>query len=240
MSLTILILFTAVALFLSAIVRQISGFGFALLSMPLITFIAGIRVATPLVAITATTLGFLVISDCWQQADRKALLWLVLTGVIGIPLGVLLVNHLSEFWLKRGLGGFLLVYCLYSLVAPELPLVQDGPLTFIFGFIGGLLTGAFNTGGPPVVIYGTLRRWSPEEFRSTLQLYFLVVSAIAMIGHAVAGLWTSKILWLYVASLPALLLGLYLGEKINLLIPKQLFNRIIYGMLFITGLLFFV
>ena len=239
MSLTILILLIGFALFLSAIIRQISGFGFALLSMPLTTFIAGIRVATPLVAITATTIGCMVVTNCWQHADRKALLWLVLTGVIGIPLGVLLLNHLSEFWLKRGLGAFLLAYCLYSLVMPELPLVQDGPFTLFFGFIGGLLTGAFNTGGPPVVIYGTLRRWAPEEFRSTLQLYFLAVSVIAMLGHAAAGLWTHQILWLYLASLPALLLGLYLGDKINLMIPKQLFNRIIYGLLFVTGLLFF-
>lgn len=240
MSLLLLLLFTTVAFFLSAIIRQISGFGFALLSMPLITFIAGIRVATPLVAITATTIGCFVIRDCWQQADRKALLWLVLTGIVGIPLGVLLINHLADFWLKRSLGAFLLVYCLYSLVMPELPLIQDGPFTLLFGFIGGLLTGAFNTGGPPVVIYGTLRRWTPEEFRSTLQLYFLVVSVMAMLGHAFAGLWTRQIFWLYLASLPALLLGLYLGDKINLLIPKQLFNRIIYGLLFITGLLFFV
>ena len=52
-----LIIAVAVALFLSAIIRQISGFGFALLSMPLITLIAGIRIATPLVAVTATTIA---------------------------------------------------------------------------------------------------------------------------------------------------------------------------------------
>ncbi|CAN5829517.1 sulfite exporter TauE/SafE family protein [soil metagenome] len=230
----------ALALFLSAIIRQISGFGFALLSMPLISFIAGIRVATPLVAITGTTIGLLMFTNCWQQADRKALIRLLVTGLIGVPLGVMLFSHLPDEWVKRGLGALLLIYCLYSLLMPELPLMQDGLLTAGFGLISGLLTGAFNTGGPPVVIYGTLRRWSPEEFRSTLQLYFLVTSAFAMLGHAVAGLWTSKILWFYLASLPALLLGLYLGDKINLMIPKQLFNRIIYGMLIVTGLLFFL
>lgn len=240
MSLPLLIILTAFALFLSAIIRQISGFGFALLSMPLITFIAGIRVATPLVAITGATVGLIMITSCWQQADRKALLRLLLAGLIGVPLGVMLFSHLADEWVKRGLGALLLIYCLYSLLMPELPLLQEGPITGFFGLISGVLTGAFNTGGPPVVIYGTLRRWSPDEFRSTLQLYFLVISIFAMIGHAVAGLWTSKILWLYLASLPALLLGLYLGDKINLMIPKQLFNRIIYGLLLVTGVLFFL
>lgn len=239
MPLFVLLLLTALAFLLSAIIRQISGFGFALLSMPLITLIAGIRVATPLVAITATTVGLLVMTDCWQHADRKALRHLLLTGILGIPLGVLLFSHLPELWMKRGLGALLLSYGFYSLVMPELPVMQDGFLTALFGFTGGLLTGAFNTGGPPVVIYATLRRWSPEKFRSTLQLYFLVVSALAMIGHAAVGLWSSKLLWFYLAALPALLLGTYWGEKINLRIPKPLFNRIIYGLLLVTGLLFF-
>lgn len=236
---TLLILLVVVALFLSAVIRQISGFGFALLSMPLISFIAGIRVATPLVAMTGATVGLVMITSCWQQADRKALLRLLVAGLIGVPLGILVLSHLPDEWMKRGLGALLLIYCLYSLVMPALPLVQDGPITWFVGLLSGLLTGAFNTGGPPVVIYGTLRRWSPEEFRSTLQLYFLVISLFAMIGHAVAGLWTMKILWLYLASLPALLLGLYLGDKVNLMIPKQQFNRIIYTLLLVTGLLFF-
>ena len=237
---TTLIVFVAVALFLSAIIRQISGFGFALLSMPLITLIAGIRIATPLVAITATTIGCLVAAESWRDADRKALWRLLVTALIGIPLGILLFSHLAEVWVKRGLGAMLLLYGLYSLLMPPLPLLHNKVSTALFGFVSGVLTGAFNTGGPPVVIYGILRRWSPDAFRATLQLYFLVVSIVAMIGHGLAGLWSSEMWWLYLYSLPALLLGLYLGDKINLLIPKALFNRIIYGMLIVTGVLFFL
>jgi len=239
MSVAFLFLFTAFALFLSAIIRQISGFGFALLSMPLITVIAGIRVATPLVAITGTTVGLLLITANWQQADRKTLIRLSVFALIGIPLGVLLFDHLPEEWVKRGLGSFLLLYSLYALIMPELPRVQNQAATAVFGLVSGLLTGAFNTGGPPVVIYGTLRRWPPEQFRATLQLFFLITSLFAFLFHGLAGLWTWQIWWLYLASLPALWLGLYLGDKINLLIPKQMFNRIIYSLLIITGLLFF-
>ena len=240
MSLSLLILLTALALFLSAVIRQISGFGFALLSMPLITVIAGIRVATPLVAITGVTVGLLMATVNWRQADRKGLLGLLLSALVGVPLGVLLFGYLPQEWVKRGLGAFLLAYSLYALIMPELPNLQNRPLTICAGFISGLLTGAFNTGGPPVVIYGTLQRWSPEEFRSTLQLFFLITSLFAVIGHGLAGLWTREIWWLYLWSLPALWLGLYLGDKINLLIPKRIFNRVIYGMLLVTGLLFFL
>ncbi|HMN27842.1 MAG TPA: TSUP family transporter, partial [Caldilineaceae bacterium] len=110
MSLSLLILLTALALFLSAVIRQISGFGFALLSMPLITVIAGIRVATPLVAITGVTVGLLMATVNWRQADRKGLLGLLLSALVGVPLGVLLFGYLPQEWVKRGLGAFLLAY----------------------------------------------------------------------------------------------------------------------------------
>lgn len=240
MSLTLLILPVALALFLSAIIRQISGFGFALLSMPLITFIAGIRVATPLVAITAVVIGLLVLRSSWQQADRRALMGLLLASSIGIPVGVLLFGYLPDEWVKRGLGALLILFSVYSFIMPELPLIQEGWATWFFGISSGLLTGAFNTGGPPIVIYGTLRRWPPDDFRATLQLYFLFVSIFAMAGHGLAGLWTRDVWLLFLYTLPALCAGLYFGDKINLMIPKQLFQRIIYAMLIVTGLLFFL
>lgn len=240
MSLPYLILPVALALLLSSVIRQISGFGFALLSMPLITFIAGIRVATPLVALAAVVIGLIAFAPSWREADRRALLSLLLAAVIGIPLGVLLFGRLPDEWVKRGLGAFMIIFCLYSLIMPELPTVDEGWATWLFGSISGVLTGAFNTGGPPVVIYGTLRRWPPQSFRATLQLYFLFTSILSMIGHGLAGLWTWQVWQLFLYSLPALLAGLYFGDKINLMIPKQLFNRIIYAMLIVTGLLFFV
>ncbi len=240
MSLTLIILPVAVALFLSSVIRQISGFGFALLSMPLITFIAGIRVATPLVAMAAVLIGLLVAAPSWREADRPALFRLLLAAVVGIPAGVMLFGHLPDEWVKRGLGAMLILFSIYSFVMPELPLVQEGRATWFFGTISGLLTGAFNTGGPPVVIYGTLRRWQPESFRATLQLYFLFTSILALIGHGLAGLWTRDVWLLFLYTLPGLLAGLYFGDKINLMIPKQLFNRIIYTLLIVTGVLFFL
>ena len=110
MSLLYLILPVALALLLSSVIRQISGFGFALLSMPLITFIAGIRVATPLVALTAVVIGLIAVIPSWRDADRRALLSLLLASSIGIPLGVLLVGRLPDEWVKRSLGAFMIIF----------------------------------------------------------------------------------------------------------------------------------
>ena len=235
-----IVILTILALFLSAIIRQISGFGFALVSMPLLTLVLGIRMATPFVAITGVTVGLLMISANWRQADRRALIQLSGAALFGVPLGVLLLGALPEEIVKRGLGLLLVVYSLYALIQPQLPLVKKGWVTLVCGFVSGVLTGAYNTGGPPVVVYGTLRHWTPEQFRSTLQLFFLLVSGLAMIGHGLAGLCSQEMWWLYLYSLPGLYLGHLAGEHLHRLIPRHYFNRLIYGLLIVTGLIFFV
>lgn len=235
----VVVVLTIIALFLSAIIRQISGFGFALISMPLITMILGIRFATPFVAITGFTVGLLMISSNWQQADRRTLLQLLGCALLGVPLGVILFGYLPEDWVKRGLGALLVVYSLYALIQPQLPLVKHSSLTLLCGFMSGVLTGAYNTGGPPVVVYGTLRHWPPEQFRSTLQLFFMLVSLLAMIGHGLTGLWTADMWWMFFYSLPGLLLGHYAGDKLHRVIPRHMFSPIIYSLLIVTGVVFF-
>ena len=81
-------------------------------------------------------------------------------------------------------------------------------LAWFFGVSAGVLGGAYGMNGPPLVVYGTLRRWSPERFRATLQGYFLPASLIGMIGYWTAGLWTPSVSRYYLLSLPAVLLAI--------------------------------
>jgi hypothetical protein len=69
--------------------------------------------------------------------------------------------------------------------------------------------------GPPLAIYGSLRRWSPGHFRATLQGYFLPASVVGMAGYLIAGLWTPAVTRFYLISLPGVILASFLGRSIN-------------------------
>ena len=83
------------------------------------------------------------------------------------------------------------------------------------GFIAGIMGGAYGMNGPPLAIYGAMRRWSAQHFRATLQGYFLPASVIGMIGYWLAGLWVSSVTRYYLLSLPIVIPAILLGRVMN-------------------------
>ena len=94
--------------------------------------------------------------------------------------------------------------------------------------------------GPPLVIYGAMRRWSAQHFRATLQGYFLPASIIGMAGYWLAGLWTPAVTHYYLLSLPAMLPAIFLGRAINRRMHGETFLRYVYFGLAGTGLLLLI
>ena len=82
--------------------------------------------------------------------------------------------------------------------------------------------------GPPLVIYGSMRQWSAQHFRATLQAYFLPASVLGMCGYLSAGLWTPVVTHDYLLSLPAALPAVFLGRAINHRLSGAAFSRYIY------------
>ncbi|MBU4120772.1 MAG: TSUP family transporter, partial [Proteobacteria bacterium] len=93
---------------------------------------------------------------------------------------------------------------------------------------------------PPVVIYGTLRKWPPYLFRATLQGYFFPSSLIIIAGHGLGGLWTPTVGWHFLLSLPAVLLSIWIGNRVNRLIPQGRFNQYVHILLILIGAMLFI
>ena len=222
-------------LFLSTFIRSALGFGDALIAMPLLALVIGIQVATPLVAMGASTIAFTILLKSWRKVEIKAAWRLVIATWIGIPLGIFFLKSAPEILVKSLLGILLMGFGAYNLFVPDLPKLLNEKWAFVTGLIAGILGGAYNTNGPPVVIYGMLRRWDPEKFRATLQGYFLPTGFAILITHGLAGMWTTQVIRLYGYSIPIIIAAVLLGEKVNLLIPQGKFDKIIYGFLVVIG-----
>src|ERR1051325_1271536 len=122
--------------------------------------------------------------------------------MLGIPLGLMLLKNGGESVVKGVLAVVIIVFSVYSLLGGKDRELSDDRLAWLFGFGAGVLGGAYGMNGPPLVIYGSLRKWSPQHFRATLQGYFLPASLAGMWGYSLAGLWTPAVSRFYLLPLP--------------------------------------
>jgi uncharacterized protein len=109
----------------------------------------------------------------------------------------------------------------------------------VCGLCAGILGGAFGMNGPPLAIYGSMRRWSAQHFRATLQAYFLPASLVGMSGYLIAGLWTRTVTRYYLISLPVTLVALLLGRVINRRLGGEGFLKYVYSGLVCIGVILF-
>lgn len=224
--------------FAAALLRSAIGFGDAVLAMPLLALVVGLRTASPLVAFMGPTISVLILVGSWRRIELKAAGRLVAATLAGIPVGIYGLARLPEEPLKVVLGVLVLGYGLFGLWKPAARIREErGWLPWFVGLTAGVLGGAYNTNGPPVVAYGMLRGWPPESFRATLQGYFLPTGLAILAGHGLAGMWTGEVLRAYLYSLPAIVLGVALGGLLNRRLPHALFARLVYVTLAAAGAL---
>jgi uncharacterized membrane protein YfcA len=127
-------------------------------------------------------------------------------------------------------------YAAYALLNFKLPELKHPIWAVIAGFLAGLLSGAYSVGGPPAIIYGSCRRWEPQEFKSNLQGFFLVNDTLAIISHGLSGNLTPAVWRNYLLVLPALALGLLAGTALDRYIEPRLFRKVVLILLIVMGI----
>lgn len=221
--------------FFATLVRSSFGFGEALFAVPLLALMIPIQVAVVVAGMISVTVALVILAQDWRMVHVRSAGWLLLSTLFGIPLGLLLLKNVAEPVVKLVLAVIILVFALYSLSVRRPPYLQDDRFAWLFGFVAGVLGGAYGMNGPPLVLYGSLRRWSPMHFRATLQGYFLFASAFGLLGYWTAGLFTSPVFRYYAVSMPAVLAAIFIGRAINRRLEAARFATLLNILLLVVG-----
>jgi uncharacterized membrane protein YfcA len=176
----------------------------------------------------------------WQDIHLPSAGVLIISSIIGTPLGVYLLHYADEHVLKMFLACTIIAFSAYCLFGRIPFILKTDRLAWAFGLGAGLLGGAFNINGPPLVIYGTLRQWSADRFRATLQGYFLPVSLFTFIAQAASGLWSKAVLWYFLASLPVVALAMITGRHMSRNLRTDVFVRSVHGLLLLSGIVLLI
>ncbi len=225
--------------FAATLIRSTLGFGEALVAVPLLAIFIPLQVAAPLAALLSVTVAGLVLAQDWDQVHLPSAAWLLGTTALGLPLGLLLLKCGHPRGVEGALAGFILTFSLYSLAVrapPELKRDHVGWLS-LCGFCAGVLGGAYGMNGPPLALYGAMRRWPARRFRATLQGYFFPASALVLLGYRATGVWTPEVTRTYLWALPVALPAVLIGRLLNRRMRVEAFVRWVYVGLVAVGAL---
>ncbi len=212
-------IYVLAVIFFATLIRSTLGFEEALVAGPLLALRVTVTVATPVI----------IVQD-WRKIGVRSAAWLILFSMLGIPLGLLLLAYVNYHVVKVRLGTVIVSFSIYSLRSKTTFVLKHAHWLglFVAGFCSGVLGGAYEMNGPPLAIYGSLRRWSPQRFRATLQGYFLIASLVGLIGYVAMGLWVPEVTRYLILSLPGVFAAIFLGRMLNHRLKGDGFFRYVY------------
>lgn len=225
----------ALVLFFGTLVRSTFGFGEALVAVPLLALILPVKVAAPVAVLASVVIAAWIVVRDRHDIEMRSAVRLALFSLPGIPVGLWILRRAPETEVKGALAVVIVSFSAWSLGTRRKARLEDDRFAWLFGFASGILGGAYGMNGPPLALFGTLRGWSPSRFRATLQGYFLVASAMGMVGYASAGLWTSDVTRFFVVSLPGIACAVPMGRVLNQRLHADRFRRLVYLMLIAIG-----
>lgn len=220
---------------LGTFTQSLTGFGVALVTMAILPGLIGLHTAAPLVALIALTLEIVLLTRYWRALHFRPVLQIAIASALTVPLGMIALKHLDERIALAILGMVVAGYAIYALLGPRLPELRHPFWAYVVGLFAGLLGGAYNTAGPPVVVYGHCRNWLPQEFKGNLQGFFLFNSTLLVLGHLWNGNITALVWHSYLSLLPAGALGIALGLSLDRIIRPDQFRRIVLYLLIVLG-----
>lgn len=219
----------AVVFMVAAIAQAVTGFGSALVAVPLLTLMVH-----PIAAVVAATAVSLVLTSgaAWRErshVDIASARTLTVTGILGMPLGLVLLTLADESRLEVWIAATMLVMVL--LVAGGVRIAARG--LPVAGLLSGALLTSTGMNGPPLVM--ALMDREPRGYRATLQGVFAVQDVVAVAAFLVLGYVDREVALLTAAGVVGIPLGWRLGDGVFHRIPAARLRPVIVGGLVLTA-----
>lgn len=211
--------------------RGFSGFGGALIFVPIASSVVGPRLAVPLLLIVDLVLTPGLVPNAWRNADRRDVGMMVAGAIFGIPLGTWLLTHLDGITIRWAIVGIVVILLALLMSGWRFRGPPSGGITVAVGLTSGLFSGAAQVGGPPVVAYWLGGTATPQTVRANIVLYFAISSVLSVGSYLVARLITWESVQLSLLIGPTFALGLFSGARIFSRVSEPVFRRTCYGLI---------
>src|SRR5438552_7780813 len=230
-SLNVAISICAIA-FVSGTARGFSGFGSALIFMPLASSIAGPRLVAALLLIIDFIAAPPLRPNAWNHADRKATAVMVFGALIGVPIGTYFLSRLDPVTTRWIISAFVFALLLLLLVSGWRYRGADhAAISIGIGGLSGFCSGLAQTGGPPIVGYWLGRPVAAVIARANILLFFGASDFFSVVSYALTGLITMNAIKFSFVVGPVYAIGVWFGASLFGKASEALFRSICYALI---------
>jgi len=230
------LLATAFIVLLAYSVYGFTGFGAAIVGIPLLAHFYPLRFAVPMMLVFDLCAGLMFGLRDRKHAGGIELLWLAPFVLIGMALGIVLLINVEERWLLMVLGSFVLIYALRNLFDGKNPLSISRGWALPVGVIGGSLTSMFGTGGPIYVMYLAGRIPDVSALRASLGILIFGTALVRLCLFSASGFYNQpSLLPLAFLLAPLGFLGYWLGSRLHARLPAKNTSQAVWLLLVCGG-----
>jgi uncharacterized membrane protein YfcA len=230
--------FCSLIIFVAFFIRSLTGFGSAIVSIPLLALLFDLKFAVPLEALFEVAFSVLLLSRVYKSISKFTLIPLIIGTIIGSLLGTYILYVFPNIYLKKSLGLVIIVFALNLLMGKTVSHVKpiSSRLGVLAGTAGGVFGGLFGISGPAFVIYLTYKLKKKDVLRASLIGLFAIDYSWRICVYATTGLLTMETLKFSLILTPSLVLGTILGHKSHFLISEKRFIQVTGFILIVSGI----
>lgn len=237
-------------IFLTNTLEGITGFGSTVLSLPFLNILIGLRPAVQLFGVLGWVMAFYIVLRSWRSIIWKEIFFIALWVGLGLPFGMWMFDAVNPEKLCVLLGAYMIIMGFRGWKQTlrnrsGSANVQNGsPRSIwirIFLFCGGIIQGAFGSGGPFVIIYAAKAIQDKRSFRVTLSLIWVIMNTVRLTNWLMHGeLLNREMGALLLLCLPVTITGLLLGDYLHRKVSEYHFRLGVYILLAVSGLFMLV
>jgi hypothetical protein len=210
----------------AGLARGFSGFGAALIFVPVASALSSPLIAAPLLLLIDGVTALGLVPRAWRRADRREVGIMALGALAGVPLGTWLLTRSDPVALRWAISVLTLALLALLISGWRYRGRPAAPLTASVGALAGLFSGAAQVGGPPVVAYWLGGALPADAVRANLVIYFLASTVLTTAAYLAGGLLTTSLLAVALFVGPLYGAGLFLGSRAFGLAPEPVFRRV--------------
>lgn len=223
--------FVFFAALIAGLARGFSGFGGALIFIPLAGAATSPKIASALLLVIDGIMTLGMVPDGWRRANRREVFTMLAGALVGVPTGTALLALLPSITLRWIISGVVLCLLLFLISGWRYHGRPKVPLTVGVGALAGLFGGAAQMSGPPIVAYWLGGAIPALTVRANLVLYFALASCISATSYIIGGILTLDVLLISVLAGPGYGIGLFIGSRLFGLASDTTFRRICFTLI---------